>query len=291
MRKSIPALLLIIIIASCGGNDTSSGKRIISVSIAPFKYFVREIAGNTFEVNIMVPAGSNPHIYEPYPDQIRKLSESEAYISDGFLGFELTWLDRFYEMNRDMKKLSLGTSIDPIAVNQHEREGHVESADPHYWVSPTCAFGIALSLKNFLSAFDPEHKELFEHNYSNLYVKIQTADSLAKKLSSAGKQRAFMIYHPNLAYLARDYGLKEIPVEFEGKEPSPGRMKYLIDIAKQENLKIILVQKEYDTKNARAIANETGAKVVIIDPLSENWFASVTEIINNLEQGFAERVN
>ena len=79
-----------------------------------FKYFVEEIAGDNFTVNVMVPAGANPHIYEPYPDQINKLRQSVAYISNGYLGFEMTWLDRFYEMNRKMKKLSLGDSIDPI---------------------------------------------------------------------------------------------------------------------------------------------------------------------------------
>ena len=95
-----------------------------------------------------------------------------------------------------------------------------------------------------------------------------------------------MIYHPNLAYLARDYGLEEIAVESEGKEPSPARMKYLIDVARSENLKVILVQKEYDTKNARAIAGETRASMVIIDPLSEDWYSSVIDIINVLKESF-----
>ena len=69
-----------------------------------------------------------------------------------------------------------------------------------------------------------------------------------------------MIYHPNLAYLARDYGLEEIPVEYEGKEPPPSRMKELIDLARKDKMKTIFVQKEYDTKNAKAIADEIGAR-------------------------------
>ena len=80
-----------------------------------------------------------------------------------------------------------------------------------------------------------------------------------------------MIFHPNLGYLARDYGLEEIAVEYEGKEPPPSRMKELIDRARADRIKTIFVQREYDTKNARAIAHEIGAKVKIIDPLSEDW--------------------
>ena len=99
-----------------------------------------------------------------------------------------------------------------------------------------------------------------------------------------------MIYHPNLAYLARDYGLEEIPVEFEGKEPPPSRMKELIDRARKDGLKTIFVQREYDTKNAKAIAGEIGAELKIIDPLSENWLKSITEIIELLHNSFVEKV-
>jgi zinc transport system substrate-binding protein len=284
--KKIFFLLIIAIVASCGNNTNKPGTRIISVSIAPFKYFVKEIGGSVFDINIMVPAGSNPHIYEPFPDQIRDLRKSVAYISDGYLGFEITWLDRFYEMNKDMKRLSLSESVVPIYSNHHESDGHAEGADPHFWVSPECAFRMALAIKNFLCTLDPEKGPLFEKNYTVLYGKIKSVDSLARQLSSGDGKKVFMIYHPNLAYLARDYGLEEVPVEFEGKEPSPSRMRYLIDLAKMDNLKIIMVQKEYDTKNATAITDETGGKVVIIDPLSEDWYTATSGIINVLNEEF-----
>ena len=100
---------------------------------------LKQYAGDDFKVNVMVPAGSDPHIYEPFPEQISKLRKSVGYISNGYLGFEMNWLDRFYETNRSMKKLSLGDKIDPIE-SEHQHEGeHVEGADPHYWVSPKCA--------------------------------------------------------------------------------------------------------------------------------------------------------
>ena len=114
-------------------------ERIITVSIAPFKYFVEAIAGDDFTVNVMVPPGSDPHVYEPFPEQITKLRTSEAYISNGYLGFEMTWLDRFYETNTGMKKLNLGESIDPIESEHHHEGDNLEGADPHYWVSPKCA--------------------------------------------------------------------------------------------------------------------------------------------------------
>jgi zinc transport system substrate-binding protein len=286
--KKIFSFLLIGLMLSCGRNGIDRGGKIITVSIAPFKYFVEQIAGNDFTINIMVPAGADPHIYEPFPEQINKLRKSVGYISNGFLGFEMNWLDRFYEANRTMKRLPLGDRIDPLAPEHHHEGGHVEGADPHYWVSPRCALIIASSVKDFLCELNPPQKQKYETNYQLLVSKIQEMDKKASGLFSGVKSRSFMIYHPNLAYIARDYGLEEIPVEFEGKEPPPSRMKDLIDRARKDNLKTIFVQREYDTKNAKAIAGEIGAKIILIDPLSENWQKSTKEIIDALYSSLLE---
>ncbi|MDO9340923.1 MAG: zinc ABC transporter substrate-binding protein [Bacteroidales bacterium] len=287
MRK-IFCFLIVVFIISCGRQRADTGERIITVSIAPFKYFVEEIAGDDFKVNVMVPAGANPHIYEPFPEQINKLRRSVAYISNGYLGFEMTWLDRFYETNKTMKRLSLGDKIDPLVSGHHHEGDHVEGADPHYWVSPKCALIMATSVKEFLCELNPSQKQKYEVNYDSLISKIQGVDNKALELFSGMKNRSFMIFHPNLGYLARDYGLEEIPVEYEGKEPPPSRLKELIDRAREDGLKIIFVQREYDTKNAKAIADEIGAEVKIIDPLSEEWQKATMDIINALHNSLTE---
>jgi zinc transport system substrate-binding protein len=287
MRR-ILGLLFTCLMISCGRNDKDSGNKIITVSIAPFKYFVEEIAGNDFTVNVMVPAGADPHTYEPFPDQIIKLRKSVGYISNGYLGFEMTWLDRFYETNKTMKRLSLGDAIDPLAPEHHHEGGHVETADPHYWVSPKCALLMANSVKTFLNSLNPSQSQKYDTNYKALISKIQEVDDRAKVLFTDLPVKCFMIYHPNLGYIARDYNLEEIPVEFEGKEPAPSRMKELIDRARKNNLKTIFVQIEYDTKNAKAIADEIGAGIVLIDPLSADWKKSTTDIIEALHNSLLE---
>lgn len=289
MRKYL-LLFIPFLFVSCGQQKNDSSKPVITVSIAPFSYFVKEIGGDDFEVNIMVPAGSNPHIYEPFPEQINKLRRSVAYISNGFLGFEMTWLDRFYETNKTMKKLSLGDKIEPLESEHHHEGEHVEGADPHYWVSPKCASVIAVSIADFLIELNPANKEKYFTNYKNLAARIDSMDRKSQELFSGSKRKSFMIYHPNLGYLARDYGLEEIPVEFDGKEPPPARLRELIDRARNEGLGTIFVQKEYDTKNARAIAEETGSVIKIIDPLSENWYDSNMEIINAVYKSLTDTI-
>ena len=282
--KRFLLLLILISIFSCGRNSSDSGKPVITVSIAPFKYFVTMISGDDFSVNVMVPAGANPHIYEPYPGQIAGLRKSVAYISNGYLGFEMTWLDRFYEINKTMIRLSAGEGIEPVDPgDDHGHEGvHVEAADPHYWVSPKCALTIAASVKDLLCELKPSARADYEKNYSELEQIINEVDNKADSLLSGFRGKRFMIYHPNLAYLARDYGLEETAVEFEGKEPPPSRLKELIDIAREENINTVFVQKEYDTRNARVVADEIGAGIKVIDPLSENWTESTIDIIESL---------
>ncbi len=287
MRKFL-LLLLFVFMVSCGRQGNNGGDRIITVSIVPFKYFVEAIAGDDFKVNVMVPAGADPHVYEPFPEQINKLRKSIGYISNGYLGFEMNWLDRFYETNRTMKRLSLGDKIIPLVSEHHHEGNHVEGADPHYWVSPKCALIMASSIKDFLTELNLSHKQKYEANYQVLLIKIKDLDKKAETLFSGIKNKSFLIYHPNLAYVARDYGLEEIPVEFEGKEPPPSRIKELIDKGREENLKTIFVQREYDTKNAEAIAREIGAELKIIDPLSEDWFKSTADIIEEVHNSLIE---
>ncbi len=280
--KRIFIILITVLLASCGGQDRKENERIITVSIAPFKYFVEAIAGNDFSVNVMVPAGADPHVYEPVPEQINKLRNSSGYISNGYLGFEMNWLERFYETNKTMKKLCLGDNIDPI-VSEHQHEGeHVEGADPHYWVSPVSAKIMAESVKNFLILLNPAQGQKYEENYSIFLTKIDELDKQSREKFSSLKRRSFMIYHPNFAYIARDYNLEEIPVEFEGKEPNPSRLREMIDHARLDSVKIIFLQREYDPKNANAIAKEIGAEVKIVDPLSEEWLSSTTYILDEI---------
>jgi zinc transport system substrate-binding protein len=254
----------------------------ISVSIAPFAYFVEAIAGSDFAVNVMVPPGADPHIYEPLPAQIAALSASAAYISDGYLAFEMNWLEKFYGINPAMMKLVLGDKVSLITSDEkhdHDYE-HLEKADPHFWASPKAALEIASSVKSLLCALQPVNCEKYSEKYEALCDSIRYLDRLADSLFSSFRGRSFMIFHPSLGYLARDYGLKQLAVEVEGKEPNPGSMKEFIDMGRKEQIKVILVQAGFDTKNAKAIALETGAEIKLIDPLGENWLKSTREIIN-----------
>ncbi|HPF02602.1 MAG TPA: zinc ABC transporter substrate-binding protein [Bacteroidales bacterium] len=287
MKKTL-LLILTILTGSCGLNEPAKTERIISVSIAPFEYFVKTIGAGDFQVNVMVPAGASPHIYEPSPGQINMLRKSSAYVSNGFLGFEMSWLPKFYDVNKTMEKLSLGDYINLIEA-EHAHEGeHAEKADPHFWVSPKNASVIALKIKDLLCRLNPGEAEKYGANYDSLVIKIKDLERKAEDLFADHKGNIFITYHPTLAYLARDYGLEELTLEHDGKEPSPARVKELIDIARSNNIKKVFLTREYDKRQVEALSSETGAEIVVIDPLSPDWFQSVQLIIMELHESFIQ---
>ena len=205
-------------------------------------------------------------------------------IINGYLGFEMAWIDRMIGLNEKVKVLKLADSQDLIASDSHRHNDitHYTGVDPHFWVSPLCARIIARDIKDFLVKNDPDREEIYNSNYMRLDSLILDTDSYIRSILSDSGKKSFMIFHPSLTYFARDYGLEQIAVETEGKEPSPSELKELIDKGREKNLKTIFVQREFDRKNASLIGEEIGAVTISIDPLSNEWIKSVREIAENI---------
>lgn len=292
-KKTIWLAFLALVLTSCGSPSEKDNGRVITVSIPPFAYFVEAVAGDDFKVNIMLPPGADHHIWEPLPAQINALAGSEAFIINGQLGFEQAWMGRFREINPDMKILDLSQNIDLIElggavekVDHNSHEGHLHGGpDPHYWMSPVSAYIIAEDVKNFLTQLNPASAQKYAAGLKTLQNNIARVDSTLREELSGAPSTKFMIYHPALGYMARDYGLEQISFEDEGKSPSPARMKALIDIARDKRINIIFIQAEYELRNAESLAGETGAGLVVINPMNRDWPAAVIEVGHAMERG------
>lgn len=273
---------LILVVVSCSGPQHSAKGRVITVSIPPFKYFVEAIADSDFIVNVMLPPGADHHSWEPLPGQITALAGSEAFLTDGYLGFEYSWMDRFREVNPSMRITNLAKGIDLIKpVEGDHHDGHMndeEGTDPHYWMSPKEAYIIAANVRDVLKEINPARSSFYDINYKKLADRIAAADTIVTRNLKVLPSRSFMIFHPALSYMARDYNLDQVSFENEGKMPSPARMKELIDLTKTKGMKVILVQAEYDIKSARELADETGTKLIVINPLNTDWEKTVISI-------------
>ena len=255
------------------------------MTIPPVAWFVEEIAGDDFKINVMLPPGADHHIWEPLPAQINSLSGSEALIVNGRLGFEETWMKRFLQVNPDISILDLSRNIDLItsgadaeAASRDHKEHMHAGDDPHFWMSPAEAVIMAEEITGFLSGLNPGSSEKYEAAYRSLADSISVLDSLVRKAVGSMNNREVLIYHPALAYMARDYGFVQVSFEDEGKSPSPARMKELIDMAREKEIKTIFIQAEYDVRNAESLAKESGAELVVINPMNREWPNAVIEV-------------
>ena len=145
---------------------------------------------------------------------------------------------------------------------------------------------MAENMLNALVMADVENQKLYRDNFKVLRAEIIETDQKIASLLEGAPVKSFIIYHPALAYFARDYNLTQYSVEFEGKSPSPQQLKQMIDFAKEQGIRTIFVQKGFDMKNAESLAKEVGASIHSIDPLSYNWseeLIKIAEILSNNE--------
>lgn len=158
--------------------------------------------------------------------------------------------------------------------DEHEHEGHHHDGglDPHVWVSPVNVKVIAKNIYEALVKVDPKNEATYKKNYENFLKKIDETDAKIKETLSGLKQgTAFIIFHPAFGYFAKEYNLKQVPIEVEGKEPKPKELAYLMDKAKEEGARAIFAEPEFSDKSAQLIAKELNIPVIKISPMAENW--------------------
>ncbi len=263
---------------------------IISVSILPQKFFVQALVGGEVAVNVMVPRGASPASYEPSPMQMKDLSNSRLYLSIGHLGYEKAWLPRYRQNYPELKIIDLSENINLI-VDAHDEEEeemeegghHHHGTDPHYWMSPKQVKTMVTDMARVLIDNKYQNEETILKNRDSLLIEIDKLDQLFTEELNKLQNRKFIIFHPALGYLARDYNLEQISMEFEGKEPSPAHLKMIVDRAKSENIHLMFIQREFDVENAKQLAKEIGSELLQIDPLTENWPAQMMDILSKLK--------
>lgn len=274
------------LLACSGGKPDAGDNPSVTVSILPQKYFVEQIAGSTVDVNVMIPPGASPATYEPSPSQLEKLSRSELYFRVGHIGFESAWMDRMQKVNPAMDVVDLSEGIDLIGHDphggSHDRHHH-RGINPHIWLAPSTVKKLSGTITDRLAERFPEEEGRFRENMRSFEKKLDSLDRYIRSELQDLDSRSFFIYHPSLAYYARDYNLEQVPMELEGKSPSSAYLKNLADQGKEKGIGVIFLQMQFDQHNAEVLARETGAEIVQINPLDPAWYEQMIAITDKLK--------
>lgn len=277
----IVALGAMIGITSCtsgGGNE-----RIIAVSIQPQRNLLEQLAGDHFKVVCLLAQGSNPEAYEPSMQHLMNLEKSEAYFCIGNIGFELAIVEKAKSENPELKLYDNSRNV-PVIRGSHDavEHGHTHEIDPHIWTSARNSIIIAQNMHDALVELDPKNSADYDRNFSTLKAHIEELDrQLAAKLSGV-TTRTFLVWHPSLSYFARDYGLTQISMEYNGKEAPVAHLKHEIDEARASGAKVFFYQKEFDTRQITTINEQIGARMVTINPMDYDWETELIQIADAL---------
>jgi zinc transport system substrate-binding protein len=256
----------------------------VFVSILPQKYFVEKIGDDLIDVAVMVEPGASPHTYEPKPKQMVALAKTDIYFAIG-VPFETTWLEKIAATNPDMLVAHTEAYIKKIPMKAHHHEGrksqqdHHTIKDPHIWLSPPLVMIQARNILQVFLKFDPVNRSVYEKNYDNFIKELLVLDAeIRAAFEGKGNDLEFMVFHPAWGYFAQAYGIEQVPIEIEGKQPKPAELQYLIQYAKERGIKVIFAQPQFSWQAAQAIAKSIDGQVVFVDPLAAAWNSNLRQV-------------
>jgi zinc transport system substrate-binding protein len=270
----------------------------VTVSIVPQEYFVKRIGGDRVSVNAMIQPGTDPHTYEPKPEQLKTTARSQAYFKIG-VSLEDAWKDRLNSVNQQMLIVDTSQGVDKIPLTAEHDHDHdhdhnhnhdhdhakakTEQAgkntlDPHIWLSPKRVKAQAKTIYQTLAQLDPGQEAIYRANFEKFSQELDALDQEIRQNLAGIKNKKFMVFHPEWGYFAQDYGLEMIAIEIDGNEPSAAQLSQLIKQAKKENIKVIFTQPEFSQKSAETIAREIGGQVIPISAFAQNWSENLRQV-------------
>lgn len=252
-----------------------SGKLKVMASFYPVYDFASKIGGDKVDVVNMVPAGTEPHDWEPAARDITNLEQADVFVYSG-AGIE-HWVEDVMKSlgNKDLIAVEASSGIALREGHSHEEEEEEEDHeeheefDPHVWLDPMNAKKEMENIKDAFIKADPENKDYYEANYKTYGEKLDELDQKFKDTLSPLPNKVIVVSHEAFGYLCNAYGLTQMGIEglIPDSEPDPARMAEVIDFVKENNVSTIFFEELVSPKVAETIARETGAVTQVLNPL------------------------
>ncbi len=259
----------------------------VSVSILPQKFFVEQIGGQKVEVVALVRPGQTPDMLDLSPKQVAHLGDSRVFFMVG-VPFEDQWMPRIKETHLDLKVVPLYKEHRIAKRTGRQEGGHSHAENPHRWLNPRWVKSSADIILQTLVEEEPSSAAFFRRNHRKFVKQLVKLDRDIRALLKPVKNRAFLTYHPAWHHFADHYGLKEIPIEVEGREPGPRALGEVVQLGREHHVKVIFIQKQFSREIVGPVARSLGAKVVTVNPLAENYLNNMRQVAEAFVEAMQE---
>lgn len=268
----------LLILAGCSGKNSNGpsaadgGKLKVVTTFYPMYYFSQQVGGRHADVVALIPPGAEPHDWEPSAKDMMQIKEADIFVYNGIVE---GWAEQALESAANDKRLALEASKGIADLEglpeEEEEEAHQDEhlMDPHVWLNPVTAQKEVEAIESAFEKADPANKEDYKNNANDFIAKLQELDAAYRSGLQNVKRKEFVTQHAAFAYLAKQYGLTQIPIAglAPDQEPSPDKMAEIVKFAKDHQVKTIFFETLVDPKVARTVADEIGAKTDVLNPL------------------------
>lgn len=290
MKKLIvTALAAIAAIACLAGCSTGSGaadeahsdsKVQVVASFYPMYDFAEKIGGDRVEVTNLVPAGTEPHDWEPSTTDMKTLESAKVFVYSG-AGME-HWVEDIEGTlgNEALISVEASQGVDLLPAAEHEDEedeaGREDAHehehgqyDPHVWLSPENAKIEMGNIRDALVKADPEGKSTYDANYEKYAGMLDELDEEYREKLSNTTDKHIVVSHQAFGYLCDRYGLTQVPIEGiqADSEPDAKTMAEIVAFVEDNDVKTIFSEELVSPKVAQSIADATGAECEALNPL------------------------
>ncbi len=262
--------------------DTGNDDRLRAmVSILPQAYFVERVGGERVKVEVLVGPGQSPATFEPTPKQMVALGRSAVLFCVGVL-YEERLLERIQAALPDLPVVRTQTGIPRRGGGcAHAPAG----GDPHIWLDPQLVGTMSDTICHHLCLLDSLHAETYRRNLMRFKAELDSVHAVIQEILAPVSGRRMYVFHPAFAYFAAAYGLEQVAIEVEGKEPTARQLADLLDRAESDSVRAVFVQPQFSSKSAEALAQSLGALVIAIDPLSRDYLNNLQTIARKVKYG------
>ncbi len=256
----------------------------VAVGVPVLKTFVERIGGTRVEV-LVLQGGGDPHAFEPSARQIAGLTDARLYVLAG-LPFEAAWLPRLQAINPDLRVLDLREVVTPRALDDPwaNAASPARFPDPHVWTDPQGALPLVAAIASQLTLLDPAGEAVYREGGRRLSEDLRALEAEIAPLLAPLRGHILLVFHPGWGYLADHHGLRQIPIEVAGREPSASQLNRLLALSRQEHIGILFLQPGHGDRLAQQLARELDIAVVVADPLAADYFGNVRALVRALAQ-------